>query len=79
MGPRSRMITSGWAAELLQPRHLIRLVRYEGQRGPVAGFHCIACQCARIALSSASGVPPASTSPALLTAHQVPPLALKPS
>jgi hypothetical protein len=40
--------------------------------------HCIACQCARIARFSASGVSPVSTSPALLTADQVPPSALKP-
>ncbi len=40
--------------------------------------YCIACQCARIFLVSASGVSPVSTSPALLIADQVPSSALKP-
>jgi hypothetical protein len=65
-------------AEPLQPRHLVRPVRYQLQRGPVAGHHCIACQCARIFLVNASGVSPVSTSPALLIADQRPPSALKP-
>ena len=73
------MITPGCAArEPLQPRHLVRLIRHQGQRGPVAEHHCIACQCALIFLVSASGVSPVSTSPALLIADQMPPSAQKP-
>ncbi len=64
--------------ELLQPRHLVFFVGDQGQRGPVARHHCIACQCARIFWVSAPGVSPVSTSPALLIADQVPPSAQKP-
>jgi hypothetical protein len=39
---------------------------------------CIACQCARIFLVSASAVSPVSTSPALLITDQVPLSTLKP-
>ena len=60
------------------PRSLVWLIWRERQRGPVAGHHCIVCQCALIFLVSASGVSPVSTSPALLIADQRPPSALKP-
>jgi len=46
-------------------------------RAVLPGRHCIVSQCARIVRSSSSGVPPVSTSPALLTAHQGPPSAEK--
>ena len=59
-------------------RHLVLFVWHQPQRGSVTVHNCIACQCARIFLASASGVSPVSTSPVLLIAGQMPPSALKP-
>ncbi len=57
--------------EPLQPRHLVRLIRHQGQRGPCRTGHSVPprAQSARILAYSSSGVSPVSSSPSPSTLH----------